>query len=153
MEFSELVARFTATVEQADFKGFGELFTEDAVYWDGFYGPLEGRAAIEEMLRDHFHGSGTGYKWKMEEPVYSEPIGYARYIFSYDSTIPDYEGIHVVFEGMSQFTIRDGRIACYREVFDRGVPLTQLGYAPERIGKSLKRWTHEMLATDRAKSM
>ncbi|MFP6584251.1 MAG: nuclear transport factor 2 family protein [Candidatus Hydrogenedentota bacterium] len=153
MDFEGLLEKFTTAVENADYDGFGELFAEDGVYHDGFYGAFEGRDAIMEMLRDHFHGTGESYKWVMEEPVYLEPMGYARYIFSYDSTIPDCKGKHVVFEGMSQFTIENGQISCYREIFDRGVPLTQLDFPTERIGKSLRRWTDQLLATERGRRM
>lgn len=153
MDFPDLLNRFTTAVENADYETFGDLFTEDGVYHDGFYGAFEGRETVVEMLREHFHGGGENYKWVMEEAVYQEPQGYARYIFSYDSTMEGNEGTHVIFEGMCQFTMRDGKIECYREIFDRGMPLTQLNFPAERIGKSLKRWTNELLSSDRAKDM
>ncbi len=153
MDFPTLLKNFTTAVEQADYDTFGQLFTEDATYHDGFYGPFQGRDAITGMLRHHFHGGGQSYKWLMEDPVYQEPMGYARYIFSYDSKIKDHEGQHVIFEGMSQFTIQDGQIKCYREIFDRGVPLTQLDFPAERIKKSLQRWTTQLLDSDRTKKM
>jgi hypothetical protein len=46
----------------------------------------------------------------------------------------------VIFEGISRFRLRDGLIAHYGEVFDRGVAFTQLGYAPARIVKLLGRY-------------
>jgi limonene-1,2-epoxide hydrolase len=153
MDFEDLLARFTRAVAEADFDGFGSLFAEDGVYHDGFYGAFEGRDAIIAMLKDHFWGTGESYKWVMEDPVFQDPLGYARYIFSYDSKLEGCEGKHVVFEGMSQFTIVDGKIACYREIFDKGIPLTQLDFPAERIGKSLGRWTKLLLETDRAKKM
>jgi len=153
MDFDAILKKFTATVEQADYEAFGNLFTEDGVYHDGFYGAFEGREAVVGMLREHFHGAAINYKWVMEEGVYQEPIGYARYIFSYDFKLEGDETQHVVFEGMSQFTIKDGRIACYREMFDKGIPLTQLNFPAERIAKSLSRWTDELLSSDRAKKM
>jgi limonene-1,2-epoxide hydrolase len=153
MSFETLLKKFTDAVETADYEGFGELFAEDGVYHDGFYGAFEGREAVVGMLKEHFHGSAKNFKWVMEEAVYNEPFGYARYIFSYDFILEGAETQHVVFEGMSQFTVRDGQIECYREVFDKGIPLTQLKFPPERIGKSLRRWTDELLSSDRAKRM
>ena len=105
------------------------------------------------MLREDFYGTAGSFKWVKEDAVYQEPIGYAHYIFSYDSKLPEAAGKHVIFEGISQFTIKDGLITCYREVFDRGIPLTQLNFPPERIAKSLKRWTNQLLESDRAKGM
>ncbi|MEM7018388.1 MAG: nuclear transport factor 2 family protein, partial [Pseudomonadota bacterium] len=152
-DFEALTNRFTNAVETADFEGFGALFTEDGVYHDEFYGAFEGRDAVVDMLRNHFYGSAKNFKWVMEDAAYSEPFGYVRYIFSYDSILPGCEDLHVVFEGMSQFTIRDGQIARYREIFDKGMPLTQLNFPADRIEKSLRRWTQELLASDRAQKM
>ena len=153
MDFQNLLKRFTHAVENADYEGFGALFIEDGVYHDGFYGAFEGRDAIIAMLRDHFYGTAKNFKWVMEDPAFAAPFGYARYIFSYDSTLPESEGHHVVFEGMAQFTLQDGKIACYREIFDKGMPLTQLNFPPARIDKSLRRWTKALLSTDRAQNM
>jgi limonene-1,2-epoxide hydrolase len=153
MEFEGILNTFTTAVENADYDSFGKLFTDDGVYHDGFYGAFEGREAVVGMLKEHFHGSAKNFKWVMEDAVYSEPIGYARYIFSYDFFLEGGDTQHVVFEGMSQFTICGGHIECYREVFDKGIPLTQLNFPPERIGKSLRRWTDELLSSDRAKRM
>ena len=131
MDFVALLGRFTAAVEVADYDGFGEMFTEDGVYHDGFYGAFEGRAAIVDMLRDHFHGTGESYKWVMEEPVFLDPMGYARYIFSYDSTIPDCKGKHVVFEGMGQFSIENGQIAVV--YLDGDVTIKRILFSAEAV--------------------
>ena len=41
---------------------------------------------------------------------------------------------------MSQFRLRDGLIAHYAEVFDRGVAFVQLGYETARVRKLLDRY-------------
>src|SRR5439155_981625 len=43
------------------------------------------------------------------------------------------------FRGMSLFELTGGRIAAYREYFDVGAALLQLGFAPEAITKILTR--------------
>ncbi len=144
MDFPTLLDQFVTAVEGGDAEGFARLFTEDAVYVDGFYGPFEGRAAIAKMISEHFHGTGKDYKWIMRDPVCVGDLGYARYVFRYTSTLPEAEGRQVVFEGISQFRFRDGKIERYSEVFDRGAALSQLGFAPERIAKSLARWSREL---------
>jgi hypothetical protein len=40
---------------------------------------------------------------------------------------------------MSLFELEHGRIARYREYFDTGVALVQLGFAPESLAKVLSR--------------
>ena len=71
---------------------------------------------------------------------YAGDTGYASYLFSYRSREPESAGGLVVFEGLSRFRLRDGAIAHYAEVFDRGIAFSQLGYAPERIGRLLARY-------------
>ena len=144
MDFPTLLEQFVTAVESGDAEGFAHLFTEDAVYMDGFYGPFEGRAVIAKMISEHFHGNGKDYRWIMRVPVYAGDLGYARYVFHYTSTLPEAEGRQVVFEGISQFRFRDGKIERYSEVFDRGAALSQLDFAPDRIAKSLARCSREL---------
>jgi len=44
----------------------------------------------------------------------------------------------VRFRGMSLFELAGGRILAYREQFDVGTALLQLGFAPESIAKVLR---------------
>ena len=148
MEFDELLKQFTSRVEKGDSAGLAGLFTEDGTYNDGFYGAFTGRPAIAKMLDKHFHGAAADFRWRMIDPVCDGSRGYARYIFTYVSKIPGAEGRRVVFEGMSCFELRDGQIQSYREIFDRGTALSQLGFAPERIAKSLARWSNELCQSD-----
>ncbi len=140
-EFVELLQRFTAAVESADFAGFAALFAEDAVYEDGFYGPFRGRADIAGMLRDHFWGTARNFKWEMRSPAHEKDdhTGYAHYFFSYDyfGDKPDGPTKRIMFEGMSRFDFDgDGQIFRYREVFDRGAVVSQIGFDADRIAKA-----------------
>ena len=136
MDLKGLLGRFTAAVEKGDGKALAQLFAEDGVYVDGFYGPFQGRAKIEEMIRDHFCGHAKDFKWDMLDPVCDGKTGYARYMFSYVSTMPESAGKKVVFDGMCKLELdAKGQIKRYTEQFDAGVALSQLGYAAERILK------------------
>ena len=136
MNFPELLARFTKAVSANDGAGFSALFTEDGVYDDGFFGEYRGRKAIADMLQ-HFHDTGSNYRWDFFDPLGNGDAGYARYRFSYASGMPGAEGKPVVFEGISFFQFRDGLIARYCESFDRGMALAQQDFAAERIKKVL----------------
>jgi ketosteroid isomerase-like protein len=136
MDFPALLSRFAKAVEANDGPGLAALFTPDGVYDDGFFGEYQGAQAIAEMLQ-HFHDTGTKYRWDFFDLLSDGRIGYARYRFSYVSKVPGAEGKPVVFEGTSFLTFRDGKIARYAEVFDRGVALVQQDFPPERLKKVL----------------
>lgn len=140
MDFDSLLERFAARVGAHDSPAFADLFTEDGCYDDYFWGEHVGRPAIAAML-DRFHAGGEQFVWEFSEPVCTGALAYASYCFSYRSREPESAGALIVFEGMSRFRLRDGSIAHYAEVFDRGVAFTQLGYAPERIRKLTDRFT------------
>jgi len=137
-DFPDLLSRFATAAAANDGAGFSALFTEDGVYDDGFFGEYKGRKAIAEMLQ-HFHDTGSNYRWDFFDALSDGQQAYARYRFSYASRMPGAEGKPVVFEGISFFRFRDGLIARYGEVFDRGMALAQQDFAPERIKKVLNK--------------
>jgi ketosteroid isomerase-like protein len=143
--FAALLRRFTAAVEAGDGAAFGQCFTADALYHDYIYGAHRGRPAIARMLEELFHRDARGYRWEMLEPVVTGDTGYARWLFSYTSAMPEFAGRRVVIEGMSQFLLRDAAIAAYREAVNGGVAMIQLGVDAARIEKRLKRWAEELL--------
>ena len=139
MDFETILGRFAAAVAAHDSPGLAALFTSDGCYDDYFFGPHEGHEAIAAML-DRFHVGGEAFCWQFTEPLSRGDLGYASYCFSYRSREPESIGKVVVFEGLSRFRLRDGLIAHYGEVFDRGVAFSQLGYATARIARLLERY-------------
>src|SRR5882757_1309528 len=109
-DFQALLARFAKAVAANAGAGFSALFTEDGVYDDGFFGEYKGRRAIADMLQ-HFHDTGSNYRWDFFDPLSDGKTGYARYRFSYASAMAGAAGKPVVFEGTSHFVFRDGLIA------------------------------------------
>ena len=139
MDFQTLLGRFTAAVEAGDGKRLGALFTEDGVYHDTFYGEFRGPEAIADMLENHFWRDARDFRWEMMEPVQTGDTGYARWLFSYTSRLPEAEGQRILFEGMSRFALEGGLICHYGEVFDMGIALSQTNFPPERIAHILGR--------------
>ena len=139
MDATALLKQFCSAVERRDGKAFAALFTEDGVYHDVFYGAFAGRARIAEMIDDWFHRTARDFRWEMFRPVSDGTMLYAYYTFSYVSTLPEAEGRRVGFEGVSIMTLRDGKIAEYREVANAGPGLVDMGFAPARIAKILAR--------------
>ena len=144
-EFAALLNDFTLSAESGDGARFARHFTEDAVYYDYIYGAHKGRADIAHMMQELFHRDAADYRWEMFDSVFDGIQGYAWSLSSFTSKIPQFEGQHVVIDGISRFIVRDGLIAEYRESVNGGVAMAQLGVAPERMTKVFKRWTGWLL--------
>ena len=137
MDATTLLRDFCSAVERRDGRAFASLFTEDGVYHDVFYGDFAGRARIAEMIDDWFHRTARDFRWDMHRPLCDGRLLYAYYTFSYVSTLPEAQGRRVGFEGVAMMTLRDGRIAEYREVANVGPAFVALGFAPERVARIL----------------
>lgn len=146
-----MLRAFASAVENRDGEAFAQLFTEDAVYHDVFYGAFEGRAKIAELVNDWFYRTAEDFRWHLHDPVSDGRILYARYTFSYRSLLPEAKGKRVMFEGVAIYTLRDGLIAEYREVANAGPALVDLGFAPERVAKILAREGAELKARPESK--
>ena len=135
MTISAMLRTFCDAVERRDGKAFAELFTEDGVYHDVFYGAFEGRAKIAEMIGHHFYRTAADFRWDMHAPVCDGETLYARYTFSYRSLLPEAKGARAMFEGVAIMTLRDGFITEYQEVADTAPAFVDMNFAPERIAK------------------
>jgi ketosteroid isomerase-like protein len=130
-----MLRAFCDAVEQRDGAAFADLFTEDGVYHDVFYGVFTGREKIAGMIDDWFYRTATDFRWDMHEPVSDGTTLYARYTFSYRSTLPEAKGARAMFEGVAIMTLRDGRIAAYHEVANTATGFVDMNFAPERIAR------------------
>lgn len=139
-EFAALLARMTAAAEAGDGEGFAACFTADGVYHDYIYGDHKGRPEIAHMLKDLFHRDAIDYRWRFFDPVCNGDLGYAWSLSSFTSTVPEFQGKPVLIDGMSRFCLRGGLIADYAESVNGGVAMVQLGVAPARMEKVLRKW-------------
>jgi ketosteroid isomerase-like protein len=135
MTTEELLRAFCDAVEQRNGKAFADLFAEDGVYHDVFYGAFEGRAKIAEMIDEVFYRSATDFRWDMHSPLSDDNMPYARYVFSYRSTLPEAKGARVMFEGVAMMTLREGKITEYHEVANTGPAFVDMNFAPDRIAR------------------
>jgi len=92
------------------------------------------------MVERLFH-EGADYRWTMDTVVERPDRAAAEWSFGYTVTeaVPRSVGRRVGFRGMSAFELDGGRIAAYREYFDTGVALLQLGFEPAALAKVLRR--------------
>ena len=135
MNATAMLRAFCDAVERRDGKAFAALFTEDGVYHDVFYGAFKGRAKIAEMIDDWFYRTATDFRWDMHTPVTDGTTLYARYTFSYRSTLPEAKGARAMFEGVAIMTLRNGLIAGYHEVANTATGFVDMNFAPERIAR------------------
>jgi limonene-1,2-epoxide hydrolase len=139
MNVSAMLRAFCDAVEQRNGAAFAELFTEDGVYHDVFYGAFEGRAKIVEMIDDRFYRTAADFRWDMHAPVSDGETLYARYTFSYRSLLPEAKGARAMFEGVAIMKLRSGKIASYHEVANTATGFLDMNFAPERIAKIVAR--------------
>jgi len=135
MGTAKMLRAFCDAVEQRKGADFADLFTEDGVYHDVFYGAFAGRSKIAEMIDDWFYRTATDFRWDMHSPVSDGKTLYARYTFSYRSTLPEANGARAMFEGVAIMMLRDGLIAEYHEVANTATGFVDMNFAPERIAK------------------
>jgi steroid delta-isomerase-like uncharacterized protein len=135
-----IVREFERAFNRQDVAALVACFTPDGTYHDTFFGghagPADLRAMFERMFRE-----GRDYRWTMDAVVETDERAAAEWTFGYTVTeaIPRSAGRRVSFRGMSWFDKRGGKIAAYRESFDMGAALLQLGFSPEAAAKTIRR--------------
>ena len=147
MNTSTMLRAFCDAVEQRNGKAFADLFTENGVYHDVFYGAFEGRAKIAGMIDDWFYRTATDFRWDMHDPVSNGTTLYARYTFSYRSNLPEAKGARAMFEGVAIMTLKDGLIASYHEVANTATGFVDMNFAPERIAKIMAKQGAKFMST------
>ena len=135
-----IVREFERAFNRQDVAALVACFTPDGSYHDTFFGGHAGSDALRAMFERMFR-EGRDYRWTMETVVETDAGAAAEWTFGYTVTdaVPRSAGRAVHFRGMSLFEKREGRIAAYRESFDLGAALLQLGFSPEAMAKTIRR--------------
>ena len=135
-----VVRGFEAAFNRQDVDALLACFTERASYRDNFYGEHAGKDSLRSMFQRMFR-EGHDYHWSMDVVVESPTTATAEWTFSYvvSEAVPRSVGRKIRFNGMSVFELEAGRIARYREYFDEGLALLQLGFEPGSIARVLAR--------------
>ncbi len=135
-----VVRDFEKAFNRRDVEALVALFTPAGAYTDTFYGPHAGHAALRAMFQRMFR-EGRDYVWTMDTVVETPERAAAEWTFGYvvSDAVPRSAGRKIHFRGASLFELADGKIAAYREYFDGGQALLQLGFAPESLARVLRR--------------
>ncbi len=149
MAFAELIQNMAAAAARGDGQAVADCFTDDGIYDDVFYGPFQG-AQIKDMIESYFHRDGCNFRWDMHDPVDNGNVGYARYVFSYESKLDSAEGRRALFEGVAVCQLQNGKIAHYSEIANSATGLLGLGFPPERLAKFINKQKAELEGRDEA---
>ncbi len=149
MAFAELIRRMTQAACAGDGAGVAGCFTPDGVYHDVFYGAFQG-SDIAGMIEGHFHRDARDFRWDIHDPVEANGVGYARYVFSFESKLPGHEGRRACFEGVAVCRLKDGLIERYDEVAEATAGLALMGFSDDRIAKHAARMGRFLMARDEA---
>ena len=133
-----IVEQFAAAFNHGDVDALVACFTPAGSYVDNFFGAHTGHAELRAMFARMFH-EGTGYRWTMDAVVETPSRAAAEWTFGYvvSDAVPRSAGRAVRFRGMSLFELEGGKIAAYREYFDTGAALLQLGFKPDSLARVL----------------
>ena len=135
-----IVHVFASAFNRQDVDALVACFTPAGSYVDNFFGPHAGHAELRAMFQRMFR-EGKHYHWSMDVVIATPSGAAAEWTFGYvvSDAIPRSAGRSVRFKGMSLFELDAGKIAAYREYFDVGAALLQLGFAPASLAKVIAR--------------
>ena len=139
MNTSAMLRAFCDAVEQRNGAAFAELFTEDGVYHDVFYGAFTGRAKIAGMIDDWFYRTATDFRWDMHDAGQRRRDALRALHVQLSLMLPEAKGARAMFEGVAIMKLRDGKIAEYHEVANTATGFVDMNFAPERIAKIFAR--------------
>ena len=146
--FKNVTHELTQSVCDNDGENLANLFADDGVYHDYIYGSFKGKKNIKLMLNNYFHRDAKNLFWKMSDHIFREDIGYAKYMFTFTSKIPEYLGKKVVVSGISFFRFKLDSIVEYSEAVNGGIAMVQLGVKPEKMQKVFLKWFKRSLEDD-----
>ena len=146
--FENVTHELTQSVCNNDGENLANLFADDGVYHDYIYGSFKGKKNIKLMLNNYFHRDAKNFFWKMSDHIFRKDIGYAKYMFTFTSKIPEYLGKKVVVSGISFFRFKLNSIVEYSESVNGGIAMVQLGVKPEKMQKVFLKWFTRSLKDD-----
>ena len=111
---TELIDDFCKAWSRLDAAELAAYFSEDGIYHNMPAGPVVGRAQIEAFIRG-FAGSWTKTDWEILNLAETGDVVIAERV---DHTEAGDKSVDLPCTGV--FTIRDGKIACWRDYFDLG---------------------------------
>lgn len=137
---SSIAHQFADAFNRRDVDGVAACFTGDATYHDLFYGEFVGDDGLHSLF-DRMFREGRDHVWAIDRAVESSEVTMAEWTFSFvvSDEVPRSAGRALRFRGVSIFELQDGRCCAYREYFDKGAALVDLGFQPDSLWRVLSR--------------
>ena len=107
-----IIRRFIDACVRADVDEFAQYFTDDAVWWNSPWEPVQGREAIRETLRRGAQ-SMTALPWDVRHIVADGDVVLTERV---DHFLVGETRVSVPCMGV--FELRDGKIAAWRDYWD-----------------------------------
>lgn len=135
-----VVHQFAEAFNRRDLDGVVGCFTDDATYRDLFYGHFRGHDSLRKLF-DRMFTEGREHVWTVDAMAEASGVAMAEWTFEFvvSDAVPRSAGRHLHFRGVSVFELQDGRCRAYREYFDRGAALVELGLEPDSLWRTLSR--------------
>lgn len=135
-----IAERFAEAFNQRDVDALLACFTDDATYADLLLGEVAGRQALRALFERMMHETAE-VDWGLDRVVPADTVEMAEWTFRIviGEAVPRSAGRTMSLRGVSVFELRDGRCRAYREYFDRGSALVQLGLDPTALHHVLSR--------------
>ena len=132
--------QFAEAFNRRDIDGVVGCFTEDASYHDQFYGEFRGHDGLRKLL-DRMLTEGRDLVWTLDAVAEAPGVVMAEWTFDFvvAEAVPRSAGRRLHLRGVSVFELAGGRCRAYREYFDKGAALVQLGFEPESLHRVLSR--------------
>jgi len=111
---TDLIEGFCKAWSRLDPAELASYFTEDGIYHNIPADPVRGRDAIEQFIRG-FAANWTKTDWEILNLAETGDVVFAERL---DRTQAGEKSVDLPCTGV--FTIRDGKIACWRDYFDIG---------------------------------
>lgn len=103
----EIIASFGGVEDDQRYLRLVELFAEDAVYYDPFFGPQIGKPAIAEfMAKMEEVVPASGARFDQWHATAGHDCGYAQWVM----IAPNADGVSVTVPGESLYRLRDGQV-------------------------------------------
>jgi limonene-1,2-epoxide hydrolase len=108
----ELIRRFLDACVRADPGEFASYFTEDAIWWNAPWQPVQGRDAIRETLRRGAERM-QALPWEIRNIAAGKDVVLTERVDHFMV-----RGVRVSVPCMGIFELRDGKIAAWRDYWD-----------------------------------
>jgi limonene-1,2-epoxide hydrolase len=131
---------FIGALLEGDVERVLSFFTEKAEYHDLLLGSFHGKAELRPLF-EKMMAECQGLVMTIDRVGTGPGVEFAEWTSTYTvgDSVPQAAGSSITMRGVSVLELSDRRCSTYREYFDRGKALVDMGLPPEGVHKVLSR--------------